>query len=117
VIHQHHVEPSLGGDMGMNEAVTSILPLILPLSVGGIGGFFIGYVVKKVYRPAIIVGAFIFSLLYLTYAKVISVNSGELETVSTFIVTFGSSAIALLTSSLLFMGGFAIGLISGIKKG
>jgi uncharacterized membrane protein (Fun14 family) len=117
VIHQHHVEPSLGGDMGMNEAVTSILPLILPLSVGGIGGFFIGYAFKKVYRPAIIVGAFIFSFLYMAYAKVISLNSGELETVSTFIVTFGSSAIALLTSSLLFMGGFAIGLISGIKKG
>jgi uncharacterized membrane protein (Fun14 family) len=101
----------------MNGVVTSILPLILPLSVGGVGGFFIGYSVKKVYRPAIIVGAFIFSLLYMAYSRVISINSGELETMATFIVTFGSSAIALLTSSLLFMGGFAIGLISGIKKG
>lgn len=101
----------------MNEVMTSILPLILPLSVGGVGGFFIGYAVKKVYRSAIIVGAFVFSLVYLAYVNIISFNVSELEAVSALISTFGSSIVALLTSSLLLMGSFAIGLISGMKKG
>lgn len=101
----------------MSEMITSILPLILPLSAGGIGGFLIGYAVKKVYRPALIIGALIASLAYLAYVNVISLNAGELETMSAFIVTFGSSVVALLTSSLLFTGSFAIGLVSGMKKG
>ncbi len=100
----------------MSEVVTLILPLILPLSFGCIGGFIMGYAAKKVYRPAIIVGAFIFSVICLAYAKVISLNISELETVSTLIVAFAPSIIALLTSSLLFMGGFAVGLVSGLMK-
>ncbi|UCE43421.1 MAG: hypothetical protein JSV57_03385 [Candidatus Bathyarchaeota archaeon] len=97
--------------------ITSILPLILPLSAGGIGGFVVGYAAKKVYRPAIIIGALIAALAYLGYANIISLNIRELETISAFVVAFGSSLVALLTSSLLFMGGFAIGLMSGIRKG
>ena len=101
----------------MSELITSLLPLIVPLSAGCVGGFLIGYAVKKVYRPALIIGALVASLVYLAYANVISLNVGELETMSTLIVTLGSSLVALLTSSLLFTGGFAIGLVSGMKKG
>jgi uncharacterized membrane protein (Fun14 family) len=101
----------------MSELITSVLPLIVPLSAGCVGGFLIGYTIKKVYRTAIITGALVASLVYLAYANVINLNVSELETMSTLIVTFGSSLVALLTSSLLFTGGFAIGLVSGMKKG
>ena len=95
----------------------SVLPSIIPLSIGGLGGFFIGYAVKKVYRLAIIVGAFVFSVAYMAYVGVIDVNiSGLEETVSTFVATL-APFVAPLASSLLFMGSFIIGLIFGLTKG
>ena len=100
----------------MSDMTTSLLPLILPLSAGGVGGFLIGYAVKKVYKPALIIGALIAAVVYMAYANVITLNASELETMSTFLVTFSSSLMALLTSSLLFTSGFAIGLVSGLKK-
>lgn len=101
----------------MNEIWASILPLILPLSLGSIGGFFLGYAVKKVYKLAIIIGLFIFSIVYLAYINIINLNIGEVETVLAFIANIGPFIVASLTSSLLFMGSFAIGLVSGFKKG
>jgi len=101
----------------MSEVLPSFFPLILPLSMGGLGGFFVGYVVKKVYRLAFIIGAFIFSVAYVAHLRVIDLNiSGLAETVSTFVVTF-SPFIVPLTSSLLFMGSFLVGLVYGLTKG
>lgn len=97
--------------------MSSILPLIVPLGLGGLGGFFVGYAVKKVYRLTMIIGAVIFSVAYLAYVNVINLNLGGLaEAVSTFIATV-SPFIIPLTSSLLFMGSFIIGLIYGLSKG
>ncbi|MFQ5758156.1 MAG: FUN14 domain-containing protein [Candidatus Bathyarchaeia archaeon] len=101
----------------MSEVLPPILPLILPLSIGGIGGFFVGYAVKKVYRLAVIIGAFVFSVAYMAYANVIDLDVGELaETASTFVATFGPFIVPL-ASSLLFMGSFIVGLIFGLTKG
>ena len=103
--------------MRMSEVLTSILPSILPLSIGGVGGFFVGYAVKKVYRLAVIIGAFVFLVAYMAYVNVINVDIGELvETASTLVATFGPFIIPL-TSSLLFMGSFIVGLIFGLTKG
>lgn len=101
----------------MSEVLTSILPLILPLGVGGIGGFIVGYAVKKIYKPAIIIGLFTLSIAYLAYANIINLNIGELETISRFISTIAPFIIMYITSSLLFMSGFLVGLISGLKRG
>lgn len=101
----------------MSEALTPILPLIVPLSVGGIGGFFLGYMVKKVYRLAVIIGAFVFLMAYMAFVGVINLNIGELTgTVSAFVAAF-SPFVVPLTSSLFFMGSFIIGLIYGLTKG
>ncbi len=100
----------------MSEVLNPILPLIVPLSIGGIGGFFVGYAVKKVYRLAVIVGAFVFLVAYLAYVNVINVDVGGLaETMSAFAAAF-SPFIVPLTSSLFFMGSFIVGLIFGLTK-
>lgn len=96
--------------------MTIILPLILPLGIGGIGGFILGYAVKKVYKPAIVIGLLTFTTAYLAYANIIKLDIGELETISTFVSTVGPFVIMSITSSLLLMSGFIIGLISGLKK-
>ena len=102
----------------MSEVLTSILPLIFPISIGGIGGFFVGYAVKKVFRLAMVIGVFIFSIAYMAYVNVINLNINELvEGVSTFVATLGPFIITPLTSSLLLMGSFIVGLLFGLTKG
>lgn len=103
--------------MKMSEVLTSILPVIFPLSIGGIGGFFVGYAVKKVFRLAMVIGVFIFSIAYMAYVNVINLNINALvETVSTFVATLGPFIITPLTSSLLLMGSFIVGLLFGLTK-
>ncbi len=101
----------------MSEVLTSILPVIFPVSIGGIGGFFVGYAVKKILRLAMIIGVFVFSVAFVAYAKIIDLNISELaETASTFVATFGPLIITPLTSSLLLMGSFIVGLVLGLTK-
>jgi uncharacterized membrane protein (Fun14 family) len=101
----------------MSDSLSSFLPLIIPLGMGGFGGFFVGYAVKKIYRLAMIIGVFIFSIAYLTYAEVIDLNvSGLVETVSTLVAT-AIPFIIPLTSSLLFVGSFIAGFVYGLTKG
>jgi uncharacterized membrane protein (Fun14 family) len=101
----------------MIEDFTPILPLILPMSLGGVGGFFVGYATKKVYKIAIAIGVIAFSVAYLAYVGIINLNISELETISTLASTFGSAVIAALTSSVVLMGSFIVGVLSGLKKG
>ena len=104
--------------MKLSEVLTSVLPIIFALSIGGLGGFFVGYAAKKVYRLAMVIGVFIFSIAYMTYLNVINLNiNGLVETVSTFVATFGPFIITPLTSSLLLMGSFIVGLLLGLMKG
>jgi uncharacterized membrane protein (Fun14 family) len=103
--------------MRMSDALSSFLPLIVPLGVGGLGGFFVGYAVKKIYRLAMFVGVLVFSVAYLAYANIVNLNfSGLMETVSTLVTTL-SPFIIPLTSSLLFVGSFIVGLVYGLTKG
>jgi len=91
----------------MSDALSSFLPLIVPLGVGGLGGFFVGYAVKKIYRLAMFVGVL----------NIVNLNfSGLMETVSTLVTTL-SPFIIPLTSSLLFVGSFIVGLVYGLTKG
>lgn len=103
--------------MKMSEVLTPIMSVIFPLSIGGIGGFFVGLAVKKVFRLAMVIGVFIFSIAYMAYVNVINLNINELvETVSTLVATLGPFIIAPLTSSLLLMGSFIVGLLFGLTK-
>jgi len=93
-----------------------LIPIAYQLGIGGIGGFFVGYAVKKIIKIAIIIGVFAFSLIYLAYANVINVNFGEL----TKITGVAEPVLGLftpLTSALPFLGSFFVGLTFGLKKG
>lgn len=93
-----------------------LIPIAYQLGIGGIGGFFVGYIVKKIVRIAIIIGVFAFSLVYLAYANVINVNFSEL----TEIIGVTEPALGLfapLASALPFLGSFFVGLVFGLRKG
>lgn len=103
--------------MNMSEVLSSVLPTIFTVSLGGIGGFFVGCAVKKIYRLVMIVGVFIFSIAYLAYLKIINLDINALvETASTFAATLGPFIITPLTSSILLMSSFIVGLLLGLAK-
>jgi uncharacterized membrane protein (Fun14 family) len=97
----------------MSEA---LIPIAYQLGIGGIGGFFVGYAVKKITRIAIIIGVVAFSFAYLAFTKVINVDYDEL------LNFFGIAGpvVGLLTpflSAFPFLGSFIVGLWFGFKKG
>jgi uncharacterized membrane protein (Fun14 family) len=92
-------------------------PIAYQLGIGGFGGFFVGYIVKKVIKIAIILGVFIFALIYFAYGGVIDVNYGKLiDSVSNYLGSAWGLVTPLL-SNLPFLGSFVLGLALGFKAG
>ncbi|MGQ9460343.1 MAG: FUN14 domain-containing protein [Candidatus Bathyarchaeaceae archaeon] len=101
----------------MSEAFA---PILFQLGMGGIGGFFIGYTIRKAIKIALIFGIVIFSLLFLIYAKVIGINYGELvNAVSSFFEAVNPllGSLTPLLVHLPLIGGLIIGLIVGYRMG
>ena len=78
--------------------MSEVLPLIVyQLGIGGFGGFFVGYILKKLIKIAVIIGVFVFVLVYFAYRDVIDVDYDRLiESVSGYM----GSAWDLLTPLL-----------------
>lgn len=93
-----------------------LIPVAYQLGIGGIGGFFVGYVIRKVTRIAIIIGVFVFSLAYLAYANVINVDYDAL-TKFTGVAEPALGLFTPLASALPFLGSFFVGLVVGLKRG
>jgi uncharacterized membrane protein (Fun14 family) len=88
------------------------------LGVGGVGGFFIGFVTKKIIKILmVLVGLYVVSLFYLTHIEVIKIDTTKLlatsSSILTQIINFSVSTLAYLPIS----GSFAIGFTLGIIKG
>lgn len=102
----------------MNELIS---PLAYQIGIGGIGGFIVGYAVKKISKLIIVLmGLAILALLYLGISGVISINYGKLwEALSNFLVFLGQAAswIVGLISVLPFAGSFIAGFLLGLKLG
>jgi len=98
----------------MSEA---LIPIAYQLGVGGIGGFFVGYAVKKITRIAIIIGVGAFFLIYLAYTKVINVNYDEVLKLWPGLADPVLGLLAPFISALPFLGSFFVGLWFGFKKG
>jgi uncharacterized membrane protein (Fun14 family) len=94
-------------------------PILFQLSIGGIGGFFIGYAIRKVIKVALILGIVIFSLMFLVYANVVGIDYGGLvKMISNFINSINPALglLAPLMAHLPFVGSLIVGIIVGIKK-
>lgn len=96
-------------------------PVIFQFGTGGIGGFIVGYAMKKISKLlAILVGLFIVFLLYLSTQGIITVNYGELWNALANLFAFAKESASWfigLISLLPFMGSFIVGLILGFKLG
>jgi len=102
--------------------MSAVLPsVVYQLGVGGLGGFIVGYAIKKISKLIIVLmGLFIIFLLYLGTRGIISVNYGELWGALASLLGFAGQAAAWLVgliSLLPFMGSFLAGFLLGFKLG
>jgi uncharacterized membrane protein (Fun14 family) len=102
--------------------MSDILPsIVYQLGVGGIGGFLVGYAIKKISKLIVVlIGLFILLLLYLGTSGIIDINYEKLVEALTGLFVFAGQAAAWLISllSLLpFMGSFIVSFALGFKLG
>jgi len=98
-----------------------ISPLAYQLGLGGIGGFIVGFAVKKLSKLiAIVIGLFIIALIYLSTQGIISINYERLfDSLKNALGLAGQAAEWFISviSLLPFMGSFVVGFLLGFKLG
>lgn len=96
-------------------------PIVYELGIGGIGGFVVGYALKKISKLILIlIGLFIAVLIYLGIKGVISVNYEALFTFISNLFGLAGNAISWFvhTIALLpFAASFIVGFLLGFKLG
>lgn len=102
----------------MSEVVS---PLVFQLGVGGVGGFIVGFALKKLSKLVLfLVGIFILALIYLSTRGIININYGGLWSAAEGLVGWLGSAFSWLIgviSLLPFAGSFIAGFLIGLKLG
>jgi uncharacterized membrane protein (Fun14 family) len=96
------------------ESLESITPILYSVSVGVIGGFLVGYMVKKILNLAIILGIFTLGILYLGQINVINLNFEEI----TALISKSENVIqtfAPLINGIPFVGSFFLGFLGGLR--
>ncbi len=99
-----------------------ISPIAYQIGVGGVGGFIVGYAVKKISKLVmILIGLAIIVLLYLGASGILSINYDKLwEALSNFFAFLGETVswfASLILSVLPFMGSFIAGFLLGFRFG
>jgi uncharacterized membrane protein (Fun14 family) len=101
------------------------------VGVGGVGGFLIGYAIKKILKIIlVIVGLFLAALVYLASQKVITINWDKIGAASTSTLvgiqnaTIGTTPgaadqvmMGLANIGIPLTGSFAAGFVFGFMKG
>jgi uncharacterized membrane protein (Fun14 family) len=97
----------------------SLLPILFQLAIGGIGGFLVGYIVRRVLKLALVIILFVLSLLVLAYLNVINVNYGTLSDAATNFMNAVNPALSMLApllANLPFIASFVLGLLIGFTR-
>lgn len=102
----------------MSEIAT---PLVFQLGTGAVGGFVVGYAIKKVAKLIVVlIGICLLALIYLSSQGILAVNYGKLfDAVSGWLGGAGE-AVGWLTpiiAHLPFAGSFLVGFFLGFKMG
>jgi uncharacterized membrane protein (Fun14 family) len=96
-------------------------PLASQLVIGGLVGFLIGFILKKVVRIAfVLAGIFFITLAYLEYNQIITLNYEQFEpTINNTLQKVGASFVlpSFLAMNLPLLVSFGGALAFGLKKG
>jgi|TARA_B100001971_G_C17702619_1_gene292461 uncharacterized membrane protein (Fun14 family) len=98
-----------------------LTPLVGELGIGGVGGFLVGFALKKAAKIlAVIVGLFFLSLQYLAYENIISIDYSALQAFANELLGQTTGAQTWLTAFIVhapFGATFIGGLYLGLQKG
>ena len=102
----------------MSEIVS---PLVFQLGIGGVGGFIVGFALKKLSKLVLfLTGLFILALIYLSTQGIINVDYASLFSALSGLIGSAGSAFSWLVgviSLLPFAGSFLVGFLLGFKIG
>lgn len=102
----------------MSEVVSS---LVYQVGVGGVGGFIVGYALKKLSKFMIfLIGIFIIILIYLSTQGIININYNGLWSALNSLLGWAGAAFSWLIgviSLLPFAASFVAGFLLGLKLG
>ena len=102
----------------MSEVLT---PIVTQLGIGAVGGFIVGYALKKVTKiVAVIIGLFLVALIVLVNKGIISIDYEKLEKpIFDALGGAGTAAgwLAPIIAHLPFAGSFGLGFFLGFKMG
>lgn len=94
--------------------MSDILTLtIYQLGSGGIGGFFVGYLLKKVLKLVLMIGAFALVFFYFAFDNVIEVNYAQLLARAEGFVTPAWQFLSPLFLNIPFSSSLILGVIIG----
>ena len=91
-------------------------PIMIQLGLGGIGGFFVGYLLKKALKFALIIGAFAFAVAYFVYESSIQINYAQLVSRAEALATPVWGFIYPLVSQIPALGSLVLGVVIGFTK-
>ena len=92
-------------------------PTLDLLVIGGIAGYFIGYLIKKLLHLALVIGVFAFLLMYMVHLNAIDLNFEELgATMTRFVDSLDPLGFTAFASSAPFVGSFGVGFILGLRE-
>jgi uncharacterized membrane protein (Fun14 family) len=102
----------------MSEIVT---PLVFQLGAGGVGGFVVGYAIKKIAKLIVVlIGILLLGLIYLSSQGILEVNYSKLFDAIQGWLGGAGQAVGWLTpiiAHLPFAGSFMVGFFLGFKMG
>jgi uncharacterized membrane protein (Fun14 family) len=95
-------------------------PLVAQFGIGGVGGFIVGYALKKLSKlVVVIIGLFVLALLYLSVNGIISIDYGALWNSIGDLLGAGAAAswVVSIVSLIPFFSSFIVGFLLGFKLG
>jgi uncharacterized membrane protein (Fun14 family) len=95
------------------------IPIVYELTVGGFGGYLVGYALKKVTKfLALLIGIIILAVIYLAYSGLLNINYTGFATETKNALNYVGQAfvgMAPFLSNLPLIGSFVLGLFIAYK--
>ena len=100
----------------LDELLTSVL---FQLVIGGVGGFLIGLLIRKVVKLALVIGLIVFAVFLLAYTGIIDIDYSSLSDAAANFVNAINPALevfAPLLASLPFIASLILGFVIGFRR-
>jgi uncharacterized membrane protein (Fun14 family) len=93
-----------------------INPIITQVGIAGIGGFFVGYLIKRVLKFALMIGVFVFIFIYFVYDSAIQFNYTELMAHAQEVAAPAWTFVSPLLMQIPAVGSLILGVLIGFTK-